>query len=111
MGLLMTLWPQFQISGCSGRPEVWRFLTTATFSLPPLHFLAFLSEMRHWINYVDYEGPPCSLGIIKKGYPGGELCSHFAGKCLSLSGLKSWLSRERERERAGESLSHFLHDG
>lgn len=91
-------------SGSSGRPEVWRFLTTTTFLLLLLHFWAFLSEIRHWINYVDYEGPPCSLVIIKKGYPGGELCSNFARKCVSTSGLVSWLS-------AGESLSHFLHDG
>lgn len=60
--------------GRSGRPEVWRFLTTATFSLLLLHFwVFFLCEMRHWINYVDYEGPPCSLRIIKN--LGGEHCT------------------------------------
>ncbi len=99
-------------SGSSGRPEVWRFLTTTTFSLLLLRICTFLSEMRHWINYVDYEGPPCSLRIIKKGYPGGELCSNFACKCVSVSGLMSWLSKTgQRRESVGENMSHFLHDG
>lgn len=61
---------------------------------PLASFLGFFfnSEMRHWINYVDYEGPPCSLRIIKKGYPSRELPNNFAFKCVSVSGHRSWLS-------------------
>lgn len=65
-------------------------------------FLGFFnSEMRHWINCVDYEGPPCSLTIIKIGFPGGDACSNFA-VTVSASGLESWLSESGNGRGASE---------
>lgn len=71
------------------------------------HFIfeLFYSEMRHWINYVDYEGPSCSLRIIKKGYPSGELFSNFACECVCLDWMRL---RQEKRESRGEPVSFPL---
>ena len=78
-------------------------------------FLGFIlySETRHWINCVDYEGPPCSVRIIKKGYPGGELCNNFARKCVwvRLGSRVGWARPSPERrEGAGERLISSMMD-
>lgn len=46
------------------------FKTKSVLRTPSVHFFDFFFfylETGHWINHGDYEGPPCSAGIIKKG--------------------------------------------
>lgn len=107
--VLTTLWPQLRVRAAQ---EGLRFGALKP-QRPSLSFCfifaLFYSEMRHWINYVDYEGPPCSPGIIKKGYPSGELRNNLACKCVSVSGHRSWPSVARLRrgreESGGEPVS------
>ena len=56
------------------------------------------------MNYIDYKGPPCSLRIIKKGYPGGgELCSNVACKYVWAQELAE--RRGERRECGAEPVS------